>query len=79
MNWDQVQTKWKQVREQARQHWSQINEQDLEHISGSRDRLVTCLQERYGMPREEAQLQADNWVRDLRIAEPGRTGRAGAV
>ncbi len=79
MNWDQIQTQWKQLKGQARQQWSQLTEEDLQRISGNRDKLITGLQERYGMPKQEAESQADNWARNLHAAEPTRSGRAGAV
>jgi uncharacterized protein YjbJ (UPF0337 family) len=69
MNWDQVQGKWKQVRGSAKQKWAKLTDNDLDYIAGSHERFVGRLQERYGIAKEEAQTQADQWLRGL--AETG--------
>jgi uncharacterized protein YjbJ (UPF0337 family) len=69
MNWDQVEGKWKQVKGSMREKWGKLTDDDVETISGSRDRFVGKLQERYGIAKEEAQKRADEWVNSLRVAE----------
>jgi uncharacterized protein YjbJ (UPF0337 family) len=76
MNWDQIEGKWKQLRGSARQQWAKLTDDDLEYIAGNRDRFVGRLQERYGIAKEEAQRQSDEWLRAQREAET-QTGRAG--
>jgi len=70
MNWDQIEGKWKQMAGSAKQKWAKLTDDDLKYISGSRDRFVGRLQERYGIAKEEAQNQADEW---LRMQEDTRT------
>ena len=62
MNWDQAQGKWKQVRGSVKQKWAKLTDNDLDYIAGSRDKFVGRLQERYGIAKEEAQKQADQWL-----------------
>ena len=62
MNWDQVEGKWMQLKGVAKQKWGKLTDDDLDYISGSRDRFVGRLQERYGVGKEEAQTQADSWL-----------------
>lgn len=69
MNWDQVQGKWKQLRGSAKQKWAKLTDNDLDYIAGSQERFVGKLQERYGIAKEEAQMQADQWLKT--IAESG--------
>jgi uncharacterized protein YjbJ (UPF0337 family) len=76
MNWDQIEGKWKQFKGSARQQWAKLTDDDLEYISGNRDRFVGRLQERYGIAKEEAQKQCDNWLRTQEETET-RTGRPG--
>jgi uncharacterized protein YjbJ (UPF0337 family) len=76
MNWDQIEGKWKQLKGSAKQQWAKLTDDDLEYISGNRDRFVGRLQERYGIAKEEAQKQSDNWLRAQRETET-QTGRAG--
>jgi uncharacterized protein YjbJ (UPF0337 family) len=69
MNWDQVEGKWKQMRGSVKQQWGKLTDSDLDYMSGSRDRFVGRLQERYGIAKEEAQKQADEWMKST--AETG--------
>ncbi len=63
MNWDQVEGKWKQLKGDVRKQWGKLTDDDLEYMAGSRDKFVGRLQERYGVAREEAQKQADEWLK----------------
>jgi uncharacterized protein YjbJ (UPF0337 family) len=61
MNWDQVKGKWKQVRGSVKKQWGKLTDDDLDYIAGERDLLMGRIQERYGISKEEAQRQIDNW------------------
>lgn len=63
MNWDQMQGKWKQMKGSVRKQWGKLTDDDLEYIAGSKDQFVGRLQERYGITKEAAQHQADEWLR----------------
>lgn len=65
MNWDQLQGKWKQTQGKVREKWGKLTEDDLDVIAGKRDQLVGRIQERYGVAREEAEKQADAFVKGL--------------
>ena len=65
MNWDQVEGKWKQTKGKVREQWGKLTDDDLTVISGKRDQLVGRIQERYGVAREEAERQADAFVKGL--------------
>jgi len=78
MNWDQIEGKWQQLKGSVKQHWGNLTDDDLTYIAGSREKLVGRLQERYGIMKEEAQKQADQWLRTQRETQPPRTGGAGS-
>ena len=61
MNWDQLETKWKEFAGSARAHWSQLTEDDWKTITGKKEQLVARVQERYGVAKEEAAKQVDRW------------------
>ena len=63
MNWDQVQGKWKQMSGSVKQKWAKLTDSDLDYIAGSHEKFVGKLQERYGIAKEEAQKQADQWLK----------------
>ncbi len=63
MNWDQIEGKWKQMKGSAKQQWGKLTDDDLDYIAGSRDKFVGRIQERYGVAKDEAQKQADQWLK----------------
>jgi len=62
MNWDQIAGKWSQVKGDIRQKWGKLTDNDLEVVAGSKDKLVGRIQERYGIAKEQAQRELDEWV-----------------
>jgi uncharacterized protein YjbJ (UPF0337 family) len=75
MNWDQVQGKWKQTKGRFREKWGKLTDDDLDVIDGKRQQLVGKIQEHYGIAREVAEAQADEFVKSLQ-AEEHREERA---
>jgi uncharacterized protein YjbJ (UPF0337 family) len=69
MNWDQVEGKWKQFSGKAKEKWGKITDDDWDVIRGRKDQLVGKVQERYGIAREEAEKQADEFVRTCAAAD----------
>ena len=65
MNWDQVEGKWKQFSGRFREKWGKLTDDDLQVIGGKKDQLVGRIQERYGMAREQAQREVDDFVRTM--------------
>jgi uncharacterized protein YjbJ (UPF0337 family) len=63
MNWDQIEGKWKQMKGSVKQKWGKLTDDDLDYIAGSRDKFVGRIQERYGIAKDEAQKQADEWMK----------------
>jgi uncharacterized protein YjbJ (UPF0337 family) len=63
MNWDQIEGQWKQFKGSAKQQWGKLTDDDLDVIAGKKDQLLGKLQQRYGIQREEAQKQADQWCK----------------
>jgi len=61
MNWDQVEGKWKQMKGEIKTRWGKLTDDDLQTIGGQKDKLVGSVQERYGIKKDEAQRQVDDW------------------
>ncbi len=61
MNWDQIQGKWKQMKGDLRTRWGKLTDDDLHTVGGEKDKLVGVIQERYGIRKDEAQRQVDEW------------------
>jgi len=63
MNWDQIEGKWKQSTGVVKQKWGKLTDDDLTVIAGKKDQLVGKVQERYGIAREAAEKQVDEFTR----------------
>jgi len=63
MNWDEITGKWMQLKGSVKQRWGKLTDDDLDYVNGTRDRLIGRLQEKYGMMKEEAERQADDWYK----------------
>ena len=63
MNWDQIEGKWKQAEGKVKEKWGKLTDDDLTEINGRRDQLVGKVQERYGLAKEAAEKQVDEFVR----------------
>ena len=69
MNWDQVEGKWKQAGGKVREKWGRLTDDDLQVIAGKRDQLIGKIQERYGIAKEDAARQVDEFSRTYGTAE----------
>jgi uncharacterized protein YjbJ (UPF0337 family) len=75
MNWDQVEGKWKQYAGSVKEKWGKLTDDDVTVIKGKRDQLVGKIQERYGIAKDEAERQVDEFSRNL-PSEATRDDRA---
>jgi uncharacterized protein YjbJ (UPF0337 family) len=62
MNADQLKGQWKQLQGEAKTQWGKLTDDDMKIVEGDRDRLIGRVQERYGVEKEEAQRQVDEWM-----------------
>ena len=60
MNWGQVEGKWMQFK--GKDKWGKLTDDDLIRAGGRRDPLVGRLQERYGMAKERAEKELDEFA-----------------
>ena len=65
MNWDQIGGKWKELKGQAKVKWGELTDDELDIAEGHRDQLAGRLQQKYGIAKEEAERQVDEWSRNL--------------
>ena len=79
MNWDQVEGKWKQMKGSMKQKWGKLTDDDLDYIAGSREKFIGRVQERYGINKEEAQKQADQWLKHHPEVEPATRRSGGSL
>ncbi len=65
MNWDKVKGNWKQFKGQARQKWGKLTDDELEVMKGNREELIGKIQERYGIARDKAEKEVDQFTSSL--------------
>jgi uncharacterized protein YjbJ (UPF0337 family) len=66
MNWDQIEGKWKQSVGQVKEKWGKLTDDDMNVIRGQRDQLVGKIQERYGVAKEEAEREVNDFAKTYR-------------
>ena len=69
MNKDILEGKWKQLKGSAKQRFAKLTDDDWQYVNGAKDRLVGRIQERYGIARDDAERQADEWWRAQHLEE----------
>ncbi len=65
MNWDQIEGEWKQLKGNVQQRWADLTEDDFDFIAGKREELIGRLQERYGIAKEQAEEQVDEFEKSI--------------
>jgi uncharacterized protein YjbJ (UPF0337 family) len=66
MNWDQIQGNWKQVTGKVKEKWGKLTDDDLTTVAGKRDQLAGVLQNRYGLAKEQAEKELDDFMKTLK-------------
>ena len=65
MNWDTVKGDWNQAKSEIKSKWAKLTDDDLKLLEAKKDALVGKLQERYGIVRDDAEKQVDEWIAKL--------------
>lgn len=61
MNWDRIEGNWKQVKGKVKAQWGKLTDDHLDTMAGKRDQLVGKIQESYGIGKDEAEKQVNDW------------------
>ena len=62
MNKDQLQGKWQQLKGKVQQQWGKLTDDDLAIIKGNHEKLVGKVKERYGVAKEQAEKEVDDFI-----------------
>ena len=65
MNWDTIKGQWNQMKGAAKAKWGEITDDEAEKAEGNRDKMIGLVQKKYGVAREEAERQVDEWSKQL--------------
>ena len=61
MNWDRIKGSWREYKGMAQQQWGKLTDDDLDQVEGRREELAGKIQNRYGIAKDEAERQIDEW------------------
>jgi uncharacterized protein YjbJ (UPF0337 family) len=61
MNWSQIEGQWHQITGQVKSKWAKLTDDDVKNVAGKQEQLVGKVQERYGILKEEAVTQVNEW------------------
>lgn len=65
MDWNQIKGNWNEYKGKAKEKWGNLTDDELDVIAGKRDQLVGRLQQKYGLAKDEAERQADDFANRL--------------
>ena len=63
MNEDTLKGKWKQLKGKVKSQWGKLTDDDIDRIEGDAEQAVGRIQERYGIARDVARKQWDDFCR----------------
>ena len=61
MNNDIFSGNWKQFKGEVQNQWGKLTDDEFDQIEGDRTKLIGRIQERYGIAKEEAEKQVDEF------------------
>ena len=62
MNWTQLEGQWHQLAGQVKSRWGKLTDDDLTNVAGKKEHLVGKLQQHYGILKDDAEKQVDEWL-----------------
>jgi len=65
MNWTIAEGKWKELKGDLKSRWAKLTDDDIGVLSGKREALAGKLMERYGVLKDDAERQIDEWLATL--------------
>lgn len=66
MNWDRIEGNWKQLKGQVHEKWGKLTNDHIDVVAGKREQLAGKIQEVYGIGKDEADRQIDEFAASMR-------------
>ena len=61
MNWDRLEGSLREVTGRIKQHWGRLVSDSATETDGQHDELVGKIQQTYGISRDQAERQINDW------------------
>lgn len=68
MNWDIVEGNWTQWKGRLKEKWGDLTDDDIQMLDGKKDQLAGKIQERYGIARDQADKEIEEWTERFKTA-----------
>ena len=65
--WDKIEGNWKQFTGNVQERWGELTDDEVAQTKGEREQLAGKIQEKYGIAKEEANRQIDEWAKELKF------------
>jgi uncharacterized protein YjbJ (UPF0337 family) len=65
MDWNRFEGNWKQFKGNVKEKWGRLTDDDLDVINGRREQLEGKIQERYGIEKDQARQDVEDWFKTL--------------
>ncbi|NJO12473.1 MAG: CsbD family protein [Gammaproteobacteria bacterium] len=65
MNWERIEGDWMQFKGHVKKQWGKLTDDQVDVINGQREVLSGKLREAYGIGKDEAERQIDDWEKSL--------------
>jgi uncharacterized protein YjbJ (UPF0337 family) len=62
MNKDVLKGKWRQLQGDIKTRWAKLTDDDFKQAEGNYDKLVGCIQEKYGYAKDKAEREIDEFL-----------------
>jgi len=62
MNWTTLQGNWNETKGKVKSKWGRLTDDDLMQVQGQKDRLVGVIQQKYGLARDKAEEQLEEFL-----------------
>ena len=64
--WNKVSGNWKRLRGAVKERWGKLTHNEIREAQGRRETLNGYIQSRYGIDRDAADKQIDEWLKTLK-------------
>jgi uncharacterized protein YjbJ (UPF0337 family) len=67
VDWNRVEGSWKQLKGKIQEKWGDLTDDDLDKIAGRRDQFEGLIQQRYGLTKDQARKQIEEWFNEQKV------------
>ena len=64
MNIHEVKDKFNELKGDFKMKWGELTDDDWKQVSGSKDKLLGILQQKYGRSKEQAEREVDEYMKE---------------